>query len=58
MRKKPEEWCKETGITIHDPDGWDKSYNFDQEWDTPITWEEFRYRAMLSTVTDPRSALW
>lgn len=57
MRKLPEEWCKETGITVHDPDGWDRR-NFEEDWNKPITWEEFRYKVAMSTITDPRSALW
>lgn len=45
----PDEWEKETGITIIDPDGWDRR-NFEESWGTPITLAEFKERAFRSTI--------
>lgn len=48
VKKAPEIWCLDTGITICDPDGWDRK-NYDISWYEPITREEFIRRAMMST---------
>lgn len=56
IKKTPAEWCHETGVIVHDPDGWDRR-NFEKDWSIPLTWEEFSYKALMSTVEDPRRAL-
>lgn len=48
----PSYWAKQQGITIRDPDGWDRQ-NFVESWNTPITLEEFHQRASLSTTSTP-----
>lgn len=55
IRRTPEEWAKRIGVTILDPDGWDRS-NFEESWSTPLTESEFRLRASLSTAYWGRGA--
>jgi hypothetical protein len=53
--KTPEEWCKLTGIIILDPDGWDRSAaNFDNDWNKKIAFDEFYYKAAVSTTKGMR----
>lgn len=47
-KRKPEDWENRTGISILDPDGWDRRSFTD--WERPITREEFLQRAARSTV--------
>lgn len=44
------EWASQYGITVADPDGWDRA-NFAQSWAEPITATEFARRASLSTCS-------
>lgn len=44
-----EEWCKITGISVMDPDGWDRS-NLTGSWLEKISYDEFMRRAMVSTL--------
>lgn len=46
----PSEWERYTGITIIDPDGWDRK-NFDVSWNTPITYSEWEDRSNRSTIS-------
>lgn len=51
----PESWLRDPdfeGITVLDPDGWDRS-NFEQSWNEPITCYEFEVRLGLSTCQYP-----
>lgn len=48
-KKLPTEWEAESGIIVHDPDGWDRR-NFDESWATPIDREEWIHRAGWSTI--------
>ena len=45
--KKPEEWQKEFGFTVIDPDGWSNS---GISWEKPISKEHFEQLASLSTI--------
>ena len=45
------EWEKELGIQVMDPDGWDRT-NLEEDWNRPISIQEFRERAMVSTIMD------
>lgn len=48
-KRLPSEWEIITGITIRDPDGWDRK-NYDESWGTPIDFDEWEQRMMRSTV--------
>jgi hypothetical protein len=49
LKRPPREWEQITGTFILDADGWDRK-NFTVSWSTPITLDEFRDRAAMSTV--------
>lgn len=52
MRLKPEQWleCPEfAGVTILDPDGWDRK-NFEESWNKAITLDEMQDRTVRCTV--------
>lgn len=50
-KKSSEDWMKEyPGLTIIDPDGWDRS-NFAASWAELITEKEFNARVMPSTIS-------
>jgi hypothetical protein len=53
MLKSAKVWCELTGITVYDPDGWDrKAENFDEIWNTEkISFNEFWERLTFSTTT-------
>jgi len=46
--RHPSEWEKISGITILDPDGWDRA-NYDISWNTLINEAEWIERASTST---------
>lgn len=48
-KKTSSEWVELTGITVLDPDGWDRT-NITESWLEPITIDEFKSRAGRSTV--------
>lgn len=48
-KKLPEEWSKELGMTVLDPDGWDRK-NFEKDWLVPLTKAEFQGKAARSTA--------
>ena len=48
-RRKSSEWTELLGLTVLDPDGWDRR-NFAESWAEPITIDEFKRRAGRSTV--------
>lgn len=50
--RTPDEWQTVTGITVRDPDGWDR-HNFAEDWAKPLTKMEFIRKAMMSTVELP-----
>lgn len=50
-KKTPEDWARLKGIVIVDPDGWRDDENY-RRWDEPITEEEFRRRAAVSTIAN------
>lgn len=47
--KKSGDWEANAPFIVMDPDGWDRS-SFKASWEEPITKEEFKKRAKLSTV--------
>lgn len=47
-KRLPSEWERYTGVTVVDPDGWDRS-NFDVSWNTPIDYNEWSDRSSKST---------
>lgn len=49
IKRLPGEWEERLGILILDPDGWDRR-NLTEDYNTPLTQEEFLERACLSTV--------
>lgn len=51
-KKPPSVWCKEFGLTIHDPDGWRVD---NKDYDDPITEADFRKRAEESTCVGDMS---
>jgi len=53
VKKLPEEWEKEFGVKILDPDGWDRT-NFAEDWSIPLTELEFHNKAFMSTVQQTR----
>ena len=50
MKKSSAEWARLSGITILDPDGWDRSGDFEADWNKPITLNEFWAKACQSTT--------
>lgn len=47
--RTPAEWEAELGITVVDPDGWDRT-NFAEDWARPISREVFWQKVGSSTV--------
>ena len=47
--RTPREWEAVFGFRIVDPDGWDRT-NLTEDWANPITREEFKEKAMGSTI--------
>lgn len=47
-KRLPSEWEEISGITVLDPDGWDRK-NYDVSWNTPIDEEEWYHRMSRST---------
>jgi len=45
-------WERIMGITVIDPDGWDRK-NLDADWAKPLTFDEFYDKATESTVDHP-----
>lgn len=57
-KRHPREWEEITGVTVHDPDGWDRQ-NWDVSWNTLIDEAEFVERAKHSTCTwGPKGGLY
>jgi len=58
MKKTPDEWLQTDEfkhITILDPDGWNRqAEDWDKEWNTPLTKEEFTNKMMMSTIMTKR----
>ena len=50
------EWCQITGITVLDPDGWDRM-NLEASWAEPITRAEFMRRCWTSTISAEESKI-
>jgi hypothetical protein len=50
-KRTPQEWLESEfkGVTILDPDGWDRS-DYKESWSEPITKDEMGRRTMMSTV--------
>jgi len=51
IKKTPDEWLKDSrfaGITVLDPDGWDRS-DFEKSWAEEITEGEMNRRVIMST---------
>ena len=50
--KTSEEWQKQFGCLVYDPDGWDRN-NFDYSWfEEKISKQEFLMRFSYSTILD------
>jgi hypothetical protein len=45
----PAEWEIVDDVAIIDPDGWDRR-NYDESWNTPIDYEEWKVRMWRSTI--------
>ena len=45
----PNEWEIILGITVLDPDGWDRQ-NFAEDWGKPLSYDEFWAKAGMSTI--------
>lgn len=58
FRMKPQDWLAHSshfqGVTILDPDGWDRS-NYEEDWARPLTLEEMRYKTERSTSSIQRA---
>lgn len=52
VTRPPREWEQITGVFVRDADGWDRK-NFQASWSNPITLEEFKERAAMSTCEFP-----
>lgn len=54
VKKTPKQWMKTKeykGLVIHDPDGWNRqAKDWDKEWNTPLTHDEFQKKLMFSTI--------
>lgn len=46
--RTPDEWQVETGITVHDPDGWRVD---GKDWSDPISKAEWDRRMVQSTIS-------
>ena len=49
VERRSGEWCLLFGVTVIDPDGWDRK-DFQRSWNEPITEAEFKRRVAVSTV--------
>lgn len=47
MKRTPDDWSIDYGVTILDPDGWRRD---GQPWDEPITESDFFARMVQSTI--------
>lgn len=56
-KKLPSDWERILGIIVMDPDGWDRQGDFEKDWFTPITKEEFMRKAAQSTCKYPKELL-
>lgn len=45
----PATWCAILGITIIDPDGWDRKGNFQRDWSEPLSFDDFMDKVNEST---------
>jgi len=54
LKYNSDQWCKLTGITVYDPDGWDRQGDFQSDWDKLITLYEFLDKASSSTTSGLR----
>jgi hypothetical protein len=53
IKLTPSQWETITGITVLDPDGWDRQ-NLNADWAIPLTEQEFRDKADESTTIGNR----
>lgn len=44
---------KHPSFAIMDPDGWDRTGDFDADWNKPITFNEWSIKASMSTCKFP-----
>lgn len=49
VRHTSDDWCDILGVTVMDPDGWDRS-DFARSWKEEITREEFQERLAGSSI--------
>lgn len=49
MELPSQKWCEQLGVSVIDPDGWDRT-RFNEAWAEPITRGEFARRLTASTV--------
>ncbi len=45
----PAAWSELLGMVVLDPDGWDRSGNFQKDWERTLTMKEFFNKASEST---------
>lgn len=48
-------WCAMFDIEVIDPDGWDRSGNFEKDWAKSLTFDEFMDKADESTTSFHKS---
>lgn len=56
VKRTPDEWCREYGIEVRDPDGWRRPDA--PAWEDPITLPDFYKRASESSVRNLVAADW
>jgi len=57
-KRQPEDWMGQPefeGVTIHDPDGWDRA-NWEESWSIALTLEEMQTRVSRCTVSITRDS--
>lgn len=51
IRFTPTQWQGILGFEVIDPDGWDRSGDFDTDWAKPLSFSEFMAKADGSTCS-------
>ena len=51
LKFTPDTWQRILGFKVIDPDGWNRSGDFETDWQTPLTFHEFMDKADNSTCS-------